>query len=112
MRRAAHSSGYYGLLKADGSRKGKRGLEVILRKNPLPFMTGTICAHNCMSKCTRNFYEASVNIRRTKLESAQGGIDAVMAALKAPAVTSDKKAAVVGGGLLVWQLHTSLQRAV
>ena len=51
-----------------------------------------------MSKCTRNFYEASVDIRRTKLESAQGGIDAVMAALKAPAVTSDKKAAVVGGG--------------
>ena len=39
-----------------------------------------------MSKCTRNFYEASVDIRRTKLESAQGGIDAVMAALKAPAV--------------------------
>ena len=81
-----------------GEGKYEEALKVILNKNPLPFITGTICAHNCMSKCTRNFYEASVDIRRTKLESAQGGIDAVMAALKAPAVTSDKKAAVVGGG--------------
>ena len=81
-----------------GEEKYEEAMEVITEKNPLPFITGTICAHNCMSKCTRNFYEASVDIRRTKLESAQGGIDAVMAALKAPAVTSDKKAAVVGGG--------------
>ena len=81
-----------------GEGKYEEALKVILNKNPLPFITGTICAHNCMSKCTRNFYEASVDIRRTKLESAQGGIDAVMAELKAPAVTSDKKAAVVGGG--------------
>lgn len=81
-----------------GEGKYEEALKVILNKNPLPFITGTICAHNCMSKCTRNFYEASVDIRRTKLESAQGGIDAVMAELKAPAVTSDKKVAVVGGG--------------
>ena len=42
-------------------------LRVILEKNPLPFLTGTICAHNCMTKCTRNFYEESVDIRGTKL---------------------------------------------
>ena len=51
-----------------------------------------------MSKCTRNFYEESVNIRRTKLEAAEGGFEAVMAQLKKPEITSDKKAAVVGGG--------------
>ena len=51
-----------------------------------------------MSKCTRNFYESPVDIRRTKLEAAEGGFEAVMAKLKAPEVTSDKKAAVVGGG--------------
>jgi putative selenate reductase len=38
-------------------------LRVILEKNALPFITGTLCAHNCMYKCTRNFYEESVNIR-------------------------------------------------
>ena len=39
-----------------------------------------------------------MDIRRTKLEAAEGGFEAVMAKLKAPEVTSDKKAAVVGGG--------------
>ena len=85
-------------LKLMGEGKAKEALEVILRKNPLPFMTGTICAHNCMSKCTRNFYETPVNIRRTKLEAAQGGFEAVMAEIQKPEITSDKKAAVIGGG--------------
>ena len=85
-------------LKLMGEGKAKEALEVILRKNPLPFMTGTICAHNCMSKCTRNFYETPVNIRRTKLEAAQGGFEAVMAEIQKPEITSDKKVAVIGGG--------------
>ena len=78
--------------------KFEEAFEVIINKNPLPFITGTICAHNCMSKCTRNFYESPVGIRRTKLECAQGGFDAVMARFKAPQAVTGKKAAVVGGG--------------
>lgn len=85
-------------LQLAGEGRYEEALKVILNKNPLPFITGTICAHNCMSKCTRNFYEESVNIRRTKLEAAEGGFEAVMAELKKPEITSDKKAAVVGGG--------------
>ena len=85
-------------LKLMGAGKAKEALEVILRKNPLPFMTGTICAHNCMSKCTRNFYETPVNIRRTKLEAAEGGFDAVLSEIRKPEITTDKKAAVIGGG--------------
>lgn len=85
-------------LKLMGAGKAEEALEVILQKNPLPFITGTICAHNCMSKCTRNFYETPVNIRRTKLEAAEGGFKAVMAKLKKPEITSGKTAAVVGGG--------------
>ena len=85
-------------LQLAGAGEFEQALEVILNKNPLPFITGTICAHNCMSKCTRNFYESPVDIRRTKLEAAEGGFRAVMAKLKAPEITSDKKAAVVGGG--------------
>ena len=80
-----------------GEGKMKEALKVILEKNPLPFITGTICAHNCMSKCTRNFYEAPVNIRGTKLLAAEGGYDAVMAELKKPE-TDGRKVAVVGGG--------------
>jgi len=73
-------------------------LRVITEKNPLPFITGTICAHNCMSKCTRNFYETPVNIRRAKLEAAEGGFDTLLKVLKKPKVTFDKTACVVGGG--------------
>lgn len=80
-----------------GEGKMKEALQVILEKNPLPFITGTICAHNCMSKCTRNFYESPVNIRGTKLTAAEGGYEEVMAKLKKPELTG-KRAAVVGGG--------------
>lgn len=73
-------------------------LEVILDKNPLPFITGTICAHTCMNKCTRNFYESPVNIRRCKLEAAVGGYEKVIETREKPKITSDKKAVVVGGG--------------
>ena len=76
----------------------EEALDVITEKNPLPFITGTICAHNCMSKCTRNFYESPVHIRRMKLEAAERGYDALMKKLKAPTVTRDGKAAVIGGG--------------
>ena len=73
-------------------------LQVIIEKNPLPFITGTICAHNCMGKCTRNFYESPVNIRGAKLEAARGGFESFMQEFKRPEITSDRKAAVVGGG--------------
>ena len=82
-------------------RKGQyaRALEVILEKNPLPFITGTICAHHCMDKCTRNYYDRSVQIRATKLTAAERGYDTVMAALKTPVPVCDgKKAAIIGGG--------------
>lgn len=85
-------------VKLVGEGKYTRALEVITEKNPLPFITGTICAHNCMSKCTRNFYEDSVNIRRSKLEAAEGGYEEFMAGLAKPVQDAGKKAAVVGGG--------------
>ena len=52
-------------------RKGEyvSALALITAKNPLPFITGTLCAHNCMNKCTRNYYDQPVNIRATKLLS-------------------------------------------
>lgn len=73
-------------------------LKVITDKNPLPFITGTICPHNCMSKCTRNFYEEPVQIRDMKKIAAEGGYDTFMKELSKPAVTRKQKAAVVGGG--------------
>ncbi len=73
-------------------------LKVIAAKNALPFITGTICAHHCMDKCTRNFYEESVQIRAVKLQAAQGGYEALMAGLQAPEKKAGPKCAVIGGG--------------
>ena len=72
-------------------------LSVILERNPLPFITGTICSHRCMDKCIRNFYEDSVHIREVKLEAAKKGLPAVLPTLGIKG-DSQRKVAIVGGG--------------
>ena len=81
-------------------RKGLYGpaLKLITEKNPLPFITGTICAHRCQQKCSRNFYDESVRIRDTKLVAAKNGYNALMATIKPTAKAEGKKAAIIGGG--------------
>ncbi|MDL2298598.1 putative selenate reductase subunit YgfK [Synergistaceae bacterium OttesenSCG-928-D05] len=75
----------------------EKALAVILEKNPLPFITGTICNHRCTTKCTRNFYEQSVLIRQVKLEAAENGIEQIMPGIAAPKF-GKAKAAIIGGG--------------
>ena len=75
----------------------EEALNVILDKNPLPFMTGTLCNHRCMSKCTRNFYEEPVKIRASKLTAAEDGYEAVIQKIAQKPKTG-KKVAVVGAG--------------
>ena len=41
-----------------------KALKVIAEKNPLPFITETICAHNFMNKCTRTFKKSPVRRRK------------------------------------------------
>ena len=79
--------------------EGKYGeaLKLIVEKNPLPFITGKICAHRCMDKCTRNFYEESVHIRDCKLLAARQGYDQLIKELK-PSAKCGKQVAVIGGG--------------
>lgn len=72
-------------------------MKVIAEKNPLPFITGTICAHNCMSMCNRNHYEEPVNIRGVKLLCAAGGYDALIKDIQKGELRG-KKTAIVGGG--------------
>ena len=81
-------------------RKGLYGpaLKLICERNPLPFITGTICAHRCQNKCSRNFYDESVRIRDTKLVAAKKGYNALMASLHPTEKKPGKKAAIIGGG--------------
>ena len=85
----------YGRLVNEG--KFKEALEVILDKNPLPFMTGNICTHTCQSACTRNHYETDVQIRSNKLIAARGGYDTVLTGLKQEGAVQ-KKVGVIGAG--------------
>lgn len=86
-------------LRLVGEGKYFEALQVIVDKNPLPFITGTICAHPCMTKCSRQFYEGSIHIRQAKLEAAEHAYDEYLASLTKPTVKTDApKTAVVGGG--------------
>ncbi len=78
--------------------KYTEALRVITDKNALPFITGTICSHTCMSRCTRNFYEESIHIRGAKLVAAQNGYEELYNEMKASDKYKDKKVAVVGAG--------------
>ena len=76
----------------------EKALRIILQRNPLPFITGTICPHHCGDKCMRNYYEETLHIRETKLSAAKGAFDQVMPTLKPEEPKSDRKVAVVGAG--------------
>lgn len=73
-------------------------LKVITLKNPLPFVTGTICNHTCTTKCRRNFYEEEISIRQVKLEAATQGFDALLETLTPPSIQSPHKVAIIGSG--------------
>ena len=69
-------------IRLNGEGKFADSLRVILERNALPFITGTICAHPCMSNCVRTVYESPVEIRATKLNSAEKAFEEVLAELK------------------------------
>ena len=85
-------------LRLMGEGKPLEALEVITQRNPLPFITGTICPHHCGDKCTRSFYEDAVHIRAVKLQAAEQGYDTLLPTLKPDGAVAGKRVAVVGGG--------------
>jgi putative selenate reductase len=83
-----------------GDGKYTEALRLIYEKNPLPSITGTICDHQCMYRCTRLDYEGAVRIREMKLQAAVKGYKDFRASAP-PAGEGGKKrgkAAVVGAG--------------
>lgn len=81
-----------------GAGQPDAALRVILDKNPLPHITGTICSHRCTTKCARGFYESPIRIREAKLAAAEGGWDTVLPELNFRRTRPELCAAVVGGG--------------
>ncbi len=85
-------------LMAVNAGKYEEALEIITRRNPLPFITGAICSHRCQDKCMRGAYDESVYIRGQKLKAAKGGFASLLPKLKPGNPVSGKRVAVVGGG--------------
>ena len=81
-----------------GEKRYLEALEVITSKNPLPFITGTLCNHRCTSKCTRLDCDEAVGIRDVKLLAAGNAFGELLEKRETPAITSDYKVAVIGGG--------------
>ena len=77
--------------------KYEEALEIITRRNALPFITGTICPHHCADKCMRNYYEESVRIRDVSWH-VRKRLRRPLPKLEAKAPQSGKRVAVVGGG--------------
>jgi putative selenate reductase len=72
--------------------------EIIANDNTSPSITGTICDHQCQHKCTRVDYEDPLQIRQAKLLAADNAQEAFIASLTAPALKTEKSAAVIGAG--------------
>lgn len=85
-------------LRLVGEKRYEEAFDVIVLKNPFPFITGTICTHNCMTKCTRMDYDESVHIRGQKLVAAEKGYAGYMQKLSERKPKSSHKVAVIGAG--------------
>ncbi|HSA23392.1 MAG TPA: NAD(P)-binding protein, partial [Myxococcota bacterium] len=70
-------------------------LEVVLRSNPLPVITGHVCDHPCALKCVRNHYDRPLAIREVKRFLTERAGSARLPARAAPL---DAGLAVVGAG--------------
>jgi len=73
-------------------------LAVIYLKNPLPYITGTICDHQCQLHCTRMDYEGTVQIREVKKQAVENGFKDFKEMWQAPTEISDYKVAIIGAG--------------
>lgn len=85
-------------LRLVGEERYEEAFDVIVSKNPFPFITGTICTHNCMTKCTRLDYDEAVHIRGQKLVAAEKGYAAYMQKFSDLKPESSAKVAVIGAG--------------
>ncbi len=83
-----------------GSGRMAEAFAAVYLRNPLPFMTGHLCDHQCMDNCTRMDWEGSVQIREMKRIAAESGFEAYRAARgRAPRVAArGVKTAVLGAG--------------
>jgi len=75
----------------------KEAWETIIESNPMPSITGRVCFHPCMDRCTRKDYDQAVNIPAIERFLGDMGLDNPDWMKKVKALRKEK-VAVVGGG--------------
>lgn len=70
-------------------------VRLIRKDNPLPAVCGLICEHPCEVRCRRTMIDDPINIRGLKRFAVD---HAGLVPLPAPAASTGKKVAVIGGG--------------
>ena len=82
-----------------GNGEYAQAFSVIYSKNPLPFITGYLCDHQCTGNCTRLDWEGAVDIREIKRIVAERGYEEFRRVGNLmPSQKLDIKVAVIGGG--------------
>jgi len=78
-------------------RRYEDAFRALVESNPMPSVTGRVCFHPCMEKCTRKDYDQAINIPAIERAIGDMGLDNPGWMPKARA-THAEKIAVVGGG--------------
>ncbi len=78
-------------------KKYKEAWETIIESNPMPAVTGRVCSHPCMGKCTRGDYDEAVNINAIERTLGDMGIDNP-GWMRESEKTKKQKVAVIGSG--------------
>ncbi|MBU3160653.1 putative selenate reductase subunit YgfK [Clostridium frigoris] len=81
-----------------GEKKYDEAFSVIAIDNALPAITGTICNHDCQTKCTRIDYDESVSIRELKKIAVLNAQDKFTENIKPSDIRTGKKVVVIGAG--------------
>lgn len=72
--------------------------QIIMDVNPMPMVTGRVCAHFCQEECNQNRAGDAVSIRNVERYIGEYVLEHADEFYQAPTVSTGKKIAVVGSG--------------
>jgi putative selenate reductase YgfK subunit len=77
--------------------RAEEAWRTIIESNPMPAITGRVCFHPCMEKCTRKDFDQSINIPGIERAIGDSGLENP-GWMKKTKASKKQKVAVVGGG--------------
>lgn len=73
-------------------------VQILLRTNPLPAVTGRVCPHTCESDCNRFGYDEPVSIREVERFLGDYALEHAKELYQHPAKETGKRVGIVGAG--------------